>query len=93
MHDADEKIAASLISRVAQDVAAAEQFQRPGAFHRAAVGDAVEAAFVVAAEAACAFGDIEDDAFASSKELIAEVGCAADLTEGTNERWNFTAMR
>ena len=59
-----------------------EAAPRDSGFHRAAVGDAVKAALVVAAESPRAFGDIEDDAFADSQELIAQVGCAADLAEG-----------
>ena len=85
LHDADEKIAAGLIARVTENVATVEKFQRPCAFHRAAVGHAVKAAFVVSAKAPRAFGDVEDDAFAGSQVLIAQVGCAAHLAEG-NER-------
>src|SRR5258705_13271148 len=57
LHDSDKKITSSLVSRIAQDVAAVKQLERPGAFHRTAVGHAVEAALVVSTEAPSTFRD------------------------------------
>ena len=83
MYGADQQIAAGLITRSRQNVATVKEFQRSRAFHRAAIRYTVEAAFVVAADAPRAFGDVEDDAFGSPENLIAKIGSATHLTEGS----------